>query len=321
MRTILVTGGAGFIGSHVCERLLKRNDKVISVDNFDDYYDPRIKRANITECQKNSNYTLLEKDLVDYEALKQSVDSLEIDHILHLAARPGVIPSVQDPDATFRNNVIGTQSILRLCRNLEIDRLTLASSSSVYGSRTEGPFRETDNVSTPESPYAASKVMNEAMAHSYHKVYGMNINCLRFFTVYGPRQRPEMAIHTFIRRVLEENLLTVYGSPESARDYTFVDDIVNGILGAIDLDDGFHILNLGNSKPVSLGNLVDTILTKTNPNVEVKWLPGRVGDVPLTFADISKAKDLIGYDPTTNVETGIEKLLEWYKANSSLLNK
>lgn len=313
MYSILVTGGAGFIGSHLCEALLKRDDHVLCVDNFNEYYDPELKKRNIESFRTSPNVELAEVDIRDQDSLFRLMSDREVDHVIHLAARAGVIPSVEDPQATFSNNVIGTQNVLELCRQKDIDHLTLASSSSVYGSRTKGPFKEEDKVSTPESPYAASKVMNEDMAHAYHSVYDISISCLRFFTVYGPRQRPDMAIHTFVMKLLTRNRLEVYGSPDSSRDYTFIDDIISGVVAAIDLETGFEIINLGNSEPVSLGTLVDVILDKTGVKVDVEWLPKRRGDVPLTYADISKAEMLLGYDPKTSIEDGVERFVQWYR--------
>ncbi|MHA1863049.1 MAG: GDP-mannose 4,6-dehydratase [Candidatus Thorarchaeota archaeon] len=313
MSTILVTGGAGFIGSHLCENLLAEGLEVVCIDNFNDYYDSDIKRRNTTKCLEYSNFSLLEVDIRNYDTLAEIFKKNEIDKIVHLAARAGVIPSVEDPIATFENNVIGTQNILEICRNFGIEELTLASSSSVYGSRRDGPFKETDNVSSTSSPYAASKLMNETMASAYHSAYNLNISCLRFFTVYGPRQRPDMAIHTFVRKLLTRNQLEVYGNPDSSRDYTFVDDIISGVVSAMKLNKGFSIFNLGNSRPIKLGTLVDVIMDKTGIEIDVEWLPKRIGDVPMTFAEISHASAKLKYKPTTSIENGVEKFVEWYR--------
>lgn len=313
MGRILVTGGAGFIGSHVCEMLLRLGHDVLCVDNFNDYYDSSFKRSNLTSCQSNPRFAILETDIRDINALLGAVSDSKVDQVIHLAARAGVIPSIEDPGATFENNVVGTQNVLEMCRMKSIPRLVLASSSSVYGSRESGPFKETDRVSSPESPYAASKIMNEIMAHAYHKAYGLGVICLRFFTVYGPRQRPDMAIHTFVRKLITRNELDVYGKPSTARDYTYIDDIISGVSAAVELGSGFNILNLGNSKPVLLGDLVNVIINKTGTDVDVEWLSERVGDVPLTYADLSRAEELLNYRPKTSIEKGVELFVEWYR--------
>ncbi|MHA1653250.1 MAG: GDP-mannose 4,6-dehydratase [Candidatus Thorarchaeota archaeon] len=319
--SIVVTGGAGFIGSHLCEALLNNDFSVICIDDFSDYYSPRIKRHNISGLQENPRFRLIEADVCKWDELVDAVDYSDVDCIVHLAARPGVTPSVSDPSATFRNNVIGTHNILELCRRKQIEQLVLASSSSVYGSRRSGPFRETDPVNHPESPYAASKVMNEAMAHAYHSSFGLRVSCLRFFTVYGPRQRPDMAIHTFVRKILTTGKLDVYGSPDSSRDYTYVDDIVDGIMRVIRHPFDFTVLNLGCSHPVRLGDLVELIVKEVGIDVEIAWRPTRAGDVPLTHADISRARDTIGYSPRVSIEQGVRMFIEWYRkvAKSGIL--
>jgi UDP-glucuronate 4-epimerase len=238
----------------------------------------------------------------------------EINQVIHLAARAGVIPSVKNPLLTFEHNVIGTQSILEFCRTRNIPKVTLASSSSVYGDRSSGPFRETDDVLKPASPYAASKVMNEAAAHSYYVAYGIDVTCMRLFTVYGPRQRPDMAIYHFVKQLLERKELQVYGSPESSRDYTFIDDIIQGIHGCMNLKGGYRVVNLGNSKPVQLGKLVDIIISATGIDTDVEWLPGRIGDVQMTWAAGDLALELMGFKPRVDIEEGVEKFVEWYKS-------
>ncbi|TXT54859.1 MAG: hypothetical protein BAJATHORv1_50111 [Candidatus Thorarchaeota archaeon] len=318
MKRILVTGAAGFIGSHLCEKLLQNGEFVIGIDNFNDYYDSSVKRRNIRFSQNQENFRLHEVDIRSNEFLNLMND-LDVDHIVHLAARAGVIPSVENPNATFTNNVIGTQNILEVCRRYEIPKLTAASSSSVYGSRTGGSFKETDMVSTPESPYAASKVMNEIMGYAFNKAYGTKMTFLRFFTVYGPRQRPDMAIHAFVRRIVIDKHLTVYGSPKTSRDYTYIDDIVSGVISAINYDGDYDIFNLGNSSPVFLGDLVDIILELTDTNVDVEWLPGRVGDVPMTYADISKAENILGYSPDTSIRDGVENFVKWFHEVTDLI--
>jgi UDP-glucuronate 4-epimerase len=310
---ILVTGGAGFIGSHLCEYLLDNKKNVLCLDNFDNYYDPSIKWGNIANCLRNRNFSIIEEDIRDFSRLNRLKNLGEVDQIVHLAGRGGVIPSVQNPQATFENNVIGTQNILDICRLHDIRKITLASSSSVYGKRSTGPFKEADDVLKPASPYAASKMMNEIMAHAYCATYGIDATCLRLFTVYGPRQRPDMAISHFVKQVLTQNKLSVYGNPNSSRDYTYISDIIEGIHGCMDLKGGYYVLNLGNSHPVKLGQLVEIILSVTEANIEVRWLPERIGDVPMTWADCTQAQELIGFKPSTTINEGVEKFVRWYR--------
>lgn len=312
MRTVIVTGAAGFIGSHLCEHLMRRGCQVIGIDNFNKYYPPNIKRRNLKKIVDLDRFHLIEGDIRDSALLLDLTQGRKIDTIVHLAARAGVVPSIENPLQTFENNVEGTQSIFEFCRIEEIPKIVAASSSSVYGSRMEGPFREADKTSKPTSPYAATKLMNETMGYSYHEAYGIKMIFLRFFTVYGPRQRPDMAIHAFVRRILMENYLRVYGSPESSRDYTFIDDIISGITAAIELDCEYEIINLGNSAPIKLGELVTTILDVLGKQVDVRWLPEREGNVPMTYADISKAQNLLDYNPTIEIENGIERFVEWF---------
>ncbi len=314
MRTILITGGAGFIGSHLCEKMLVNGDyHIICLDNFSDYYAPEIKRQNISVCMQNSRFELVEGDIRDLSALIKIAERVKIDTVVHLAARPGVIPSVERPDATFDNNVRGTQNIFETCRMMNIPRVILASSSSVYGDRSDVPFREDDKTMSPQSPYAASKIMTEMMAHAYCSVYGIECVVLRFFTVYGPRQRPDMAIHTFVRKVLSDKTLQVYGQPDSARDYTYIDDIINGVIAAIDYPTRYDIFNLGNSSPTRLDSLVDIIIQTTGINIDVEWLPARTGDVRVTYADINKAIRLLRYEPRVKITEGISRFVEWYR--------
>ncbi len=313
MQTILVTGGAGFIGSSLCERLLDLDYQILCVDNFSDYYSPDIKRNNICGCLQNRRFKLMEVDIRELPALIRVAEHTKIDGVVHLAARPGVIPSVNDPQETFENNVIGTQNVLELCRRMHIPKIVIASSSSVYGDRTDTPFREEDKTATPKSPYAASKAMSEVLAYAYSSAYQIDCVILRFFTVYGPRQRPDMAIHTFVKKVLSGNTLEVYGRPDSARDYTYIDDIIDGIVSAIEYQTRYDIFNLGNSSPIRLDHLVDIIISTTSRKIEVKWLPTRTGDVQVTYADISKARQLLGYSPKIAIEEGVTRFVEWYR--------
>ena len=322
MRSILVTGGAGFIGSHLSERLLKEGNKVIVIDNFNDYYDPNIKRNNIEEvrktCLRNNisldNYKIYEGDIRDTEFLKE-VFSNKIDSIMHLAAMAGVRPSIQDPSLYYDVNITGTVNLLEKCRENNIKQFVFASSSSVYGNNEKVPFAENDRVDNPISPYAATKKSGELLCHTYHHLFDMNIACLRFFTVYGPRQRPDLAINKFTSLILEGKEIPFYGDGTTSRDYTYVEDIVDGIVKSINYVDKeekiFDIFNLGGDKTVSLNEMVQVIEEVLNKKAILNRLPMQPGDVNRTCADINHSRKVIGYNPKTNFKEGIKKFIEW----------
>ncbi|MBS5937908.1 GDP-mannose 4,6-dehydratase [Clostridium sp.] len=322
MRTILVTGGAGFIGSHLSESLLKEGNKVLIIDNFNNYYDPAIKRNNVEEVKKTcidnniplDNYKVFEGDIRDKEFLAE-VFSNEIDSIMHLAAMAGVRPSIQDPALYYDVNITGTVNLLEMCRKNNIKQFVFASSSSVYGNNEKVPFAENDRVDNPISPYAATKKSGELLCHTYHHLFDMNIACLRFFTVYGPRQRPDLAINKFTTLILEDKEIPFYGDGTTSRDYTFVEDIVTGIVSSINFVNTdkkvFEIFNIGGDKTVSLIEMVEIIEEALNKKAKLNRLPMQPGDVNRTCADISHSREVIGYNPETTFKEGIKKFVEW----------
>lgn len=322
MRTILVTGGAGFIGSHLSERLLKEGNKVLVIDNFNNYYDPVIKKNNVEEVKKTciennislENYKVFEGDIRDNEFLKE-VFSNKIDSIMHLAAMAGVRPSIEDPSLYYDVNITGTVNILEKCRETGVKEFVFASSSSVYGNNEKVPFAEIDRVDNPISPYAATKKSGELLCHTYHHLFDMNIACLRFFTVYGPRQRPDLAINKFTSLILENKEIPFYGDGTTSRDYTFVEDIVTGIVRSINYVNTdkkvFEIFNIGGDKTVSLMEMVETIEEVLGKKAKLNRLPMQPGDVNRTCADIAHSKKIIGYNPQTTFKEGIKKFIDW----------
>lgn len=313
--TILVTGGAGFIGSHLCEALVKTNHRVICYDNFDDFYNPVIKEQNIATCLGHSNFILVRNDILDTDTLRRTFESDSIDAVIHLAARAGVRPSIQNPKLYQKVNVEGTVNVLEVLREFSVKKLILASSSSVYGNNEKVPYSEKDNVDCTISPYAATKKACEVLAYTYHHLYQIDTFCLRFFTVYGPRQRPEMAIHSFTKSIYEGTALKLFGDGSSQRDYTYIDDIIDGIVKCLDHFNGYEILNLGESKTTRLIDLVRMIEERVGKKAQIEWLPMQPGDVKVTFADITKAKRLIDYDPKTLIQAGIEQFVHWFRNN------
>tara|TARA_Y100000310_G_C20662350_1_gene805463 strand:+ start:1026 stop:1973 length:948 start_codon:yes stop_codon:yes gene_type:complete len=309
----LVTGGAGFIGSHVCDAIVARGDSVVCVDNFNDYYNSERKRKNISELMDNPLFTLHEVDIRNFERLWSVFELEKPDKIIHLAATAGVRSSIINPKYYFESNVMGTINLLELSKSFGVQKFIFGSSSSVYGSREQGPFTERDLTDKPISPYAATKKSGEIICYNYAHMYGLDIVCLRFFTVYGPRGRPDMAVYKFTKLISENKTIEIYGSDESHRDYTYISDIVRGILAAGDSDLKYDIINLGNSDTVQLNQLISVIENNVGKKSIKRVIESQRGDVPITFADVSKAKDLLGWEPTIGIEKGVEKFVEWFK--------
>lgn len=312
MSNILVTGGAGFIGSHLSEKLLALGHKTICLDNFNDFYDPLIKRKNILTAEQNPRYTLIEGDIRDDRLLDHIFTTFKIDIVVHLAALAGVRKSIDNPLEYVDVDIGGTVDLLEKSRIYKVRKFIFASTSSVYGLNTT-PFNEDDNIKSPISPYAAAKHAGELFCHAYHMLYGMPIVCLRFFTVYGPRQRPEMAIHYFTRMIDEGKEISIFGDGSSSRDYTYIDDIVNGIISSINLNCTFEIFNLGNSNPIELDYLVHLIERRLCKSAHRVYFKMQSGDVEHTYADIEKSKVMLRYNPSISIEEGIERFIDWYK--------
>jgi UDP-glucuronate 4-epimerase len=315
---VLLTGGAGFIGSHVSEALLRRGLQLSVVDSLDDFYSPAAKRANLEEVQKVANFSFCELDLCDFDALRQAISSSRPDTIIHLAARAGVRPSIENPQLYERVNVGGTVNLLELARQLGVKRFIFGSSSSVYGITNHVPFVEDDPCLRPISPYAATKLAGEFFCHTYAHLYGLSTVCLRFFTVYGPRQRPDLAIRKFTTLMEAGKAIPVFGDGSMGRDYTFVDDTVAGVLAALDYQfppggTPFDIFNLGNSHPVSLNELIETLERVTGRIAIRDRKPLQQGDVPITWANTEKAGRMLGYRPATPLTEGLEKFVRWLR--------
>lgn len=309
---MLLTGVAGFIGSSLCDKLIARGDSVVGLDNFDDFYSPAIKRQNVELLRNHSRFTLIEGDIRDTALLSSLLKNHRIDKIVHLAARAGVRPSIKDPGLYVDVNVRGTLSVLEAMKETDVKNLVFASSSSVYGNSNHVPFSESQIVDFPISPYAATKKAAELLCYNYHHLYGFNINCLRFFTVYGPRQRPEMAIHKFFRQILSGNKIVLYGDGGTSRDYTYIDDIIDGTLAALDRLEGFDLFNLGGSHPHKLIELVRMIENVCDTKATIEFLPQQPGDVEITFADITHAGKKLNYFPKVSLEKGLTFFRAWY---------
>jgi UDP-glucuronate 4-epimerase len=313
-KTIFITGVAGFIGSHVAERLLGDGNRVVGLDNFDPFYPRAIKERNLAALSAFPEFRFTEGDIRDTEGLSRWGAGERTFALIHLAARAGVRPSVADPAGYVDVNVRGTVNVLEWARHRGMRRIVFASSSSVYGGNRKVPFSEEDFVDHPVSPYAATKKAGELMCHTYSHLHGMDIASLRFFTVYGPRQRPEMAIHKFTRHIFEGKEIEIYGGGTALRDYTYIDDIVDGIIGSMDAPPGHRVYNLGESATTSLSDLVEMIEKETGIEAKRKMASTQPGDVPVTFAEISRARAEIGYAPKTAVAEGIAKFVAWYRA-------
>lgn len=313
---ILITGAAGFIGSSLADDLLAKGFSIMGIDNFDSFYTRDIKETNISNALKHNSYSFLEGDIRDMEFLDSCFSGFRPDIIIHLAAKAGVRPSIKDPASYYDVNVNGTLNMLEAMRKNKIGRMLFASSSSVYGNNKKIPFAESDNVDFPVSPYAASKKACELLCHTYHHLFDMDIFCLRFFTVYGPRQRPDLAINKFTRALLNDEPITLFGDGSSSRDYTHISDIIQGIEQAMENLKGFGIFNLGESNAISLKELVALLENSTGKKADIKYLPMQDGDVLRTFADISRAKSVLGYNPVVNIADGIRNYVEWLRVNN-----
>lgn len=313
MQTILITGVAGFIGSHLAEHLLARGDMVIGLDNFDEYYDPAIKERNLSMLAEKDTFSLVRGDILDQPLLDRIIKEQGVNSVIHLAARAGVRPSIDKPLDYQRVNLQGTMTVLEACRSAGIGKMVFGSSSSVYGSQTKVPFAEDDPVANPVSPYAATKRAGELFCHTYYHLFGMNISCLRYFTVYGPRQRPDMAIHKFSRAILKGEAISVFGDGSSIRDYTYVDDIVMGTIAALDRVEGYKIYNIGGARSISLNELIELLERHLGRKAIIDRKGDQPGDVPRTQADVSLAMKELNYNPTVDVQEGISRFAAWIK--------
>ncbi len=309
----LVTGAAGFIGSHLCERLIVEGCDVVGLDNFDDFYDPAVKRANIAECVQNERFELVEGDIRDAEAVKSILGKGDIDIIIHLAAKAGVRPSIENPVGYQDVNINGTVVLLEATKEFGVKKFVFGSSSSVYGNNEKVPFSETDNVDFPISPYAATKKAGELICHTYSHLYDIDMTCLRFFTVYGPRQRPDLAIYKFCKLIAADEVIPVFGDGSMKRDFTYIDDIIDGIVAATANCRGYEIYNLGESRPVRLDELIGEIEKALGKQAVINRLPMQPGDVKQTYADVTKAKERLGYKPKTDFTVGLKRFVEWLR--------
>ncbi len=315
MKNILVTGGAGFIGSHLVDKLLsERAWRVWVVDDFNDFYAPELKRANVSSHQADAAYKLIEADIRDRAALDEIFAATKFEAIVHLAARAGVRPSLTEPQLYSETNINGTINLLELARVHEIKQFVFGSSSSVYGINAKVPFGEEDEIRQPISPYAATKAAGELICHTYTHLYGIRCVCLRFFTVYGARQRPDLAIHKFARLIDAGKAIPVFGDGTTRRDYTYVDDIIQGVRAAIDYTAGdYEVFNLGESRTVELRELIALLEKELDRKAVIDRQPMQPGDVPQTYADITKARKMLGYNPQTQIEDGIHRFVEWFR--------
>jgi UDP-glucuronate 4-epimerase len=309
---ILITGGAGFIAYHLAARLLDERFDVVLLDNFNSFYDPAIKRQNVRDLQARGSGNLYEIDILDVARLRQAFWESKPDGVVHLAAWAGVRPSLENPRIYADVNVTGTVNLLELAHEFKVASFVFGSSSSVYGGSERVPYSEEDPVDRPVSPYAATKRAGELLCHTYACNYGMHITCLRFFTVYGPRQRPEMAIHKFARLIQEGEEVPVFGDGESRRDYTYVDDIISGIVSALRVNPQFEIINLGESRTTTLNELISNLEAALGKKAIRRIYPDQPGDMRITYADVSRARRVLGYQPTIPVEEGIRKFAGWY---------
>ncbi len=314
----LVTGGAGFIGSHVCERLLHDGHCVWAFDDLNNFYDPQFKQRNLRAVQSLAKpFEFVHGDITDRAALDEIFSSVKFDQVIHLAARAGVRPSLAEPALYQRVNVEGTVNVLEAARTNGVKKITIASSSSVYGVNSRVPFSESDPIFTAISPYAASKLSCEALGHVWHHIYKMDVAMLRFFTVYGPRQRPDLAIYKFAKLMTAGKPIPVFGDGSAARDYTFVTDTLDGIIACTKKEFGYEIFNLGESETVSLSRMIELLEAALGKKAVIDRQPLQPGDVPITFADISKARAKLGYNPRVKFEEGIKVFADWFRANTT----
>jgi UDP-glucuronate 4-epimerase len=318
MKNILITGGAGFIGSHLVDRLLAEGGwRITVVDDFNDFYDPAIKRENVRARLANPDYKLIEADIRNHADIEQAFAETAFDCLVHLAARAGVRPSLKEPRLYVETNINGTLNLLESARAHGVKQFVFGSSSSVYGMNAKVPFSEDDPIFNPISPYAATKAAGELLCYSYAHLYDMRIVCLRFFTVYGARQRPDLAIHKFAKLISAGKPIPVFGDGTTRRDYTYIDDIIAGVRAAMDYaQTKYEIINLGESRTVELRELIALLEKSLGRHAEIDRQPLQPGDVSQTFADISKARRLLGYDPQTQIEDGIQKFVEWFRESN-----
>jgi len=314
---ILVTGGAGFIGSHVTRKLLERGDTVVCVDNFNDYYSPKIKEINVSPFLQNTNYKLYRKDIADYEEMKSIFEVEKIERVCHCAARAGVRASIENPFIYEETNVKGTLNLLHLSKEFKIENFVLFSTSSVYGETKKIPFSEKDEV-FPIAPYSATKRAAEILGSVYHHVHGLNVNVIRPFNVYGPSGRPDMIPFKFTKLIDEEEEIQKFGDGTMKRDHTFIDDFALGVLLAIDKIFGYEIFNIGNSNPVELGYFIEVVEKELGKKAKINKIPVPLTELPITYADLSKAREMLGYDPKTKIEDGMKIFVDWYKKNKHL---
>jgi UDP-glucuronate 4-epimerase len=314
----LVTGGAGFIGSHVCERLLRDSHRVWAFDDLNNFYDPQFKQRNLREIQSLAKpFEFIRGDITDRAALDGIFSSVKFDQVIHLAARAGVRPSLAEPALYQRVNVEGTVNVLEAARKSGVKKITIASSSSVYGVNSKVPFSESDPIFSAISPYAASKLACEALGHTWHHIYKMDVAMLRFFTVYGPRQRPDLAIYKFAKLISAGKPIPVFGDGSAARDYTFVTDTLDGVIACTKKEFGYEIFNLGESETVSLARMIELLEAALGKKAVIDRQPLQSGDVPITFADISKARAKLDYNPRVKFEQGIKLFAEWFKKSGA----
>lgn len=309
---ILITGGAGFIGSHLAEELLSRKNNVVSLDNFSDYYSIERKKRNIEEAKKNKNYRFYEADVRNFDEIKKIIEKEKPDKIAHLASMVGVRYSVENPFIYEEVNVKGTLNMLELAKLFKVKKFVYASSSSVYGNSKKVPFSESQ-IPEPISPYAASKVAGEALCRAYSHLYGISCGCLRFFTVYGPRGRPDMAPYKFTKLIGEGKPIDVYGDGTTKRDYTYITDVVPGIAASLEKDYDYEIFNLGRSDTVELKRFISIIENALGKKARINRMPMQPGDVEVTYANIEKARKILGYKPKVNIEEGISEMVRWFR--------
>jgi len=312
---ILITGGAGFIGSNLVKKLIDDKKEVVVLDNFDSFYPPEIKRRNIRSFLSNPRFTLIEGDIQDKSVIDSIFKSFSIKKVVHLAARAGVRPSIKDPFIYEKVNIEGTLNLLEVCKKYRIEKFIFASSSSVYGNIQTIPFCEDTDRLFPISPYGVTKLAGEFLCKNYSYLYKIPTVCIRIFTAYGPSQRPEMAIHKFTRLIYEGKPVPIFGKGNFKRDYTYIDDLVEGMVSAIDQKLDFEIINLGSSNPVDLLTVIRIIESNLHKKAKVQYLPPQPGDPPITYADIDKARKILGYHPEVSIEEGIRRFIDWYLEN------